>query len=119
MTDSVKRHEHASEQRMRFGAWNNAVWCDTVCRTNGIAGEVTPHAWLSARRTPALYPHAITLSPAVAPDEVLAGIDCSRWCSVKDSFADLDLADASFTVLFNARWIYRPAGLAAPAGYEG
>ncbi|MFD5494044.1 hypothetical protein ACFWH4_14240 [Streptomyces sp. NPDC127091] len=35
--------------------------------------------------------------------------------SVKDSFADLDLTEAGFRVLFEAQWIHRPARAPAPA----
>ena len=118
MTDRTKPQEHDLGDRVRLAARNNAEWCDTVCRAHGTAGEFTPHAWLSARRTPALYPDAVTLSPAVLPDQVLAGIDSSRGSSIKDSFADLDLTAAGFTVLFDAHWIYRPAASVAPAGSE-
>jgi hypothetical protein len=118
MTDRTKRQKHDSGDHVRLAARNNAEWCDTVCRANGTAGAFTPHAWLSARRTPTLYPDAVTLTPAVLPDQVLAGIDGSRGSSIKDSFADLDLTAAGFTVLFDARWIYRPAASAAPTGSQ-
>ena len=118
MTDRTRRQEHDSGDRVRLAARNNAEWCDTVCRAHGIAGVFTPHAWLSARRTPALYPDAVTLGPAALPDQVLAGIDSSRGSSIKDSFASLDLSAAGFTVLFDARWIYRPAASVAPTGSQ-
>lgn len=36
-------------------------------------------------------------------------------CSIKDSFARLDLAAYGFRELFSAQWIHRPAGLSAPS----
>jgi hypothetical protein len=36
-------------------------------------------------------------------------------CSVKDSFATLDLTSHGFVELFTAQWILRPPGLPAPA----
>ncbi len=72
-------------------------------------------AWTSATRTPPFYPDAVTLSPAVAAAGVLARIDATAGCSVKDSFASLDLSAHGFRVLFDAEWIVRPSGAAAPA----
>jgi hypothetical protein len=70
-----------------------------------------PDAWTSGRRTPPLYPDAVTLDRGAAADRLLAGVDtASPGCSVKDSFAVLDLAPAGFGLLFEAQWIHRPAG---------
>jgi hypothetical protein len=105
---------HAQATRAQLGAWNNAAWCDAICRAHGIPGRFTPRAWLNPRRTPPLYPDAITLAPDASAEEVLAAIDTSAGCSVKDSFASLDLTPAGFTVLFDAEWIYRPGELRPP-----
>jgi hypothetical protein len=105
---------------VRNAALDNARWCDAVCRAHGIPGVFTADCWTSARRTPPLYPDAVTLTERASKDEVLARIDTgSPGCSVKDSFASLDLSGAGFTVLFEARWIHRPAGLTAPAPVDG
>jgi len=42
-------------------------------------------------------------------DVVLSGIDDRPGCSVKDSFADVELRDRGFVVLFEARWLARRA----------
>ncbi|MEV6751207.1 hypothetical protein [Streptomyces sp. NPDC051214] len=98
-------------------ARNNAEWCDAVCRAHGVPGEFGAGVWSSARRTPPLYPDAVSLTPGIAPDDLLARIDtASPGCSVKDSFACLDLEPWGFEVLFEAQWIHRPAG-AAPVGH--
>ncbi len=73
-------------------------------------------AWASAHRTPPLYPDAVTLTPEASAAELLPRVDTrSPGCSVKDSFARLNLASAGFEVLFEAQWIHRPAGATAPA----
>lgn len=96
-------------------ARNNAEWCDAVCRAHGLAGEFGAGAWSSARRTPPLYPDAVSLTPGISPGDLVARIDtASPGCSVKDSFACLDLEPLGFEVLFEAQWIHRPAG-EAPA----
>jgi hypothetical protein len=95
-------------------ARNNAEWCAAMSRAHGLAGEFTAQAWASPSRTPPYYPDAVTLVPGADPDALTARIDTTApGASVKDSFADLDLGAAGFRVLFEARWIHRPA--TAPA----
>lgn len=97
---------------MSAAARNNAGLCDSVCRTHGLQGDFGADAWSSSRRTPLLYPDAVTLRSDASAEEVLARIDrTGPGASVKDSFACLDLSRFGFTVLFEARWIYRPAEL--------
>lgn len=71
--------------------------------------------WCSTGRTPPYYPDAITLDPEAVQTDFLPEIDtASPGCSIKDSFAALDLTSDGFVELFTAQWIHRPAGL--PAG---
>jgi hypothetical protein len=63
--------------------------------------------WFAARRSPPLYPDAVTLRPGIAPGDLLQPIDDGPGCSLKDSFADLDLAPLGFEELFSASWIAR------------
>ncbi|WP_371750034.1 hypothetical protein OG302_06770 [Streptomyces sp. NBC_01283] len=101
---------------VRAAARNNAEWCDAVCRAHGLPGEFGAGVWSSARRTPPLYPDAATLTAGADARDVVSRIDtASPGCSVKDSFADLDLEPWGFEVLFEAQWIHRPAG-EAPGG---
>lgn len=75
-----------------------------------------PDRWLALRRSPPFYPDAVSLTER--PRDILAGIDLSPGCSVKDSFATLDLAPAGFEVLFDAEWIYRePVESPGPSRY--
>ncbi|MEV6396745.1 hypothetical protein AB0M39_18485 [Streptomyces sp. NPDC051907] len=105
---------------VRTAARNNAEWCDAMCRSHGLPGAFGDRAWTSARRTPMLYPDAVTLAADASQRDVVDGIDTSApGCSVKDSFASLDLADDGFEVLFEAEWLYRPATLAAPMAPRG
>ncbi|MGW3657588.1 hypothetical protein ACWD6R_18725 [Streptomyces sp. NPDC005151] len=97
-------------------ARNNADWCASVCWSHGILGTFGKTAWWSSRRTPPYYPDAVTLHHDAVPPDFLAEIDtASPGCSIKDSFATLDLTSSGFVELFNAQWIHRPAGLPAPA----
>ncbi|MFD3725503.1 hypothetical protein [Streptomyces sp. NPDC058671] len=101
---------------------NNAAWCQAVCAAHGHPGTFGPRAWTSARRTPLYYPDAVTLTEDADATDVLTGIDrTTPGASVKDSYARLDLAAEGFRLLFEARWIHRPAGLPrppAPAGWH-
>jgi hypothetical protein len=97
---------------------DNAAWCDLVCRTHGIGTRVTAQAWTADRRTPMYYPDAVTLVPELDVGELLGRIDRSPGCSIKDSYATLDLAGEGFQVLFEAEWIYRSAAPADSQAWE-
>ena len=79
-----------------------------VCRSHGIGTARDEAAWVALRRSPPLYPDAVTLRESATAGEVLRRLDGSAGCSVKDSFAALDLAPDGFEVLFEAEWIHRP-----------
>ncbi|MFF4874585.1 hypothetical protein [Micromonospora sp. NPDC000668] len=89
-------------------ARDNAEWCDVVCGTHGLTGRIDADAWSVPRRSPPWYPDAVTLRPGVDAGALLARIDAGSGASVKDSFADLDLTEHGFRVLFDAQWIHRP-----------
>ncbi|NEB81063.1 hypothetical protein G3I40_38530 [Streptomyces sp. SID14478] len=102
------------ESLIRAAARDNAHWCAAMCRVHGVQGEFGSDAWTAPRRTPLRYPDAVTLAPGTRASALVPRIDTTMpGATVKDSFADLALADHGFTVLFEARWIHRPAG--APA----
>ncbi|MGW0748853.1 hypothetical protein [Streptomyces sp. NPDC002587] len=106
-----------TEELLLAAARNNAEWCDAVVRGHGPAGAFAPGAWTSAHRTPPLYPDAVSLAPGAPAAGLVAAIDTDGpGCSVKDSFADLDLAAHGFEVLFEAQWIHRPAGAPQATG---
>jgi hypothetical protein len=54
----------------------------------------------------------VTLDPAATAADVLPFVDGSAGCSVKDSFATLELP--GFSVLFEARWIACDPGVPEP-----
>ncbi len=97
-------------------ARNNAEWCDIVCATHGRPGTFGADAWSTPRRAPRLYPDAVTLDPAATAVDLLARIDASAGCSIKDSFATLDLASHGLHVLFAAEWIWCAPGSSDTAG---
>ncbi|MFB7932575.1 hypothetical protein ACFC4C_26080 [Streptomyces sp. NPDC056039] len=86
-----------------------------MCRAHGVVGGFGGDAWAAPVRTPLYYPDAVTLEPGADVGALVARIDTvSPGASVKDGFADLELAEAGFRVLFEAWWIHRPAGASAP-----
>jgi len=85
-------------------ALDNAHWCDCVVGAHGGTGTFRADAWTSRRRTPNGYPDAVTLRPD-ANAALLEAVDSGPGCSVKDSFALLDLERCGFEVLFEAQWI--------------
>jgi len=95
------------DARAALAARNNAAWCDVVCRAHGITTSFDPNVWVALRRSPPMYPDAVTLSEHVSAGDVLRRVDSSRGCSIKDSFGSLDLARDGFGLLFDAEWIHR------------
>ncbi|MEU8586382.1 hypothetical protein AB0C59_05145 [Streptomyces sp. NPDC048664] len=99
----------SKQSMVRAAARDNAEWCAVMSRAHGVAGEFLEQAWAAPARTPPYYPDAVTLAPGADPAALLARIDTAApGASVKDSFADLDLTQAGFRVLFDAQWIHRP-----------
>ncbi|MGW7411500.1 hypothetical protein [Streptomyces sp. NPDC054863] len=97
-------------------ARNNAEWCTAMGRAHGSAGGFGADAWAAPSRTPLFYPDAVTLVPGAERAALVSRIDTvAPGASVKDSFADLDLTEAGFQVLFEAQWIHRPASAPAVA----
>lgn len=98
-------------------AHNNALWCDLVCSTHGSKGEFCDAYWQSQGPAPRFYPNLVTLQKDAAAvvvqlkkiQQETASQPRSSW-SVKDSFNLLDLQPLGFQRLFEAEWIYRPAG---------
>jgi hypothetical protein len=102
--------------RLTAAVHDNASWCEFICAAAGRPGRFDPDAWVNPVRTPSGYPDAITLCRGASAEAILARIDGSAGCSVKDSFADLELGVYGFDVLIDASWLWRPAGPAGGAG---
>ena len=105
-------------------ARNNAIWCDTVCRVHGAAGEFHADVWFNRNPVPRFYPNVVTLSnqrPAAAQlahvQELIAAILPDHW-AIKDSFAELDLAALAFQLLFEATWLWRVPSAPLPNAHD-
>lgn len=87
-----------------------------MSRSHGSASTFGAQAWTAPARTPLYYPDAVTLVPGAELSAVANVIDTTMpGASVKDSFADLDLVEVGFQVLFEGQWIHRPASAPATA----
>ncbi len=100
-------------------AFNNAAWCDALCRAHGASGEFQACAWLNRRPAPRFYPNLVTLTPRrpaaqLALIEELAAARLPPGWAVKDSFGELELAALGFRLLFTASWLWRAPARAAP-----
>ena len=107
-----------NQQQLKQAVFNNAQWCNAVCRAHGSAGEFRESIWLHPGKVPPFYPNLITLD-AKSADTQLAVLQAmaadglpSGW-AVKDSFAALDLEPQGFLNVAEAQWICR-TGLSSP-----
>jgi hypothetical protein len=92
-------------------AYNNAMWCDTVCRAHDRPGEFHETLWFTRLGTPRFYPDAVTIAGVeAAPVQLdaiadLIGSTRQREWFVKDSFQSLHLNSLGFEPLFDAEWV--------------
>ncbi len=106
--------------RREQAAYNNAIWCDMVCRAHGIPGTFQSQIWLNPQPVPPYYPNAVTLSGQAGIAEQLTAIHdlinggALTDLAVKDSFALLDLAPLGFASLFEATWFWREPTASKP-----
>lgn len=104
-----------SNHSLLLTAYNNAIWCDTICRSHNVMGEFHEAFWMSQYQTPMYYPNLVTLLPTatlINDQNALAELLTMKreyTLSIKDSFAVLDLTPFRFSELFQAQWIFRQA----------
>ena len=103
-----------STDRQTLAARNNALWCDAVARSHGVTGTFDEMAWACPTRTPPYYPDVVTLSPEAEEYDLLARIDGSDGCSVKDSWDRLDLSLEDFARIVVGEWVWLDPTTALP-----
>lgn len=104
---------------LRSAVWNNAIWCDAVCRAHGTPGEFLTGAWVCRAPAPPFYPNIVTLAgkedtAALGYVQELLDQGLPGGWGVKDSFGSLDLSEYGFERLFEAEWIHKPGGSPPP-----
>jgi hypothetical protein len=106
----------STSERIALACRNNALWCDLVARSHGIRGTTDEQAWAAPTRTPPYYPDAVTLSPGAEEYALLARVDDSDGCSIKDSWSRLDLSLEDFARIVVGEWVWLDASTAVPSG---
>jgi hypothetical protein len=113
-----------NRQLCTAAARNNATWCDAMAHLHGAAGEFVAATWINRPPAPRFYPNLVTLEGPhgvrahhAALAQLMQSPPAPEW-AVKDSFAALDLDRMGFDLLFEARWIHRPAGAFGAAGAQ-
>ena len=89
--------------RTEQAARNNAIWCDTVCRTHGTPGEFSDALWLNRHPMPRFYSNAVTLSDQQAAAAQLAHLRALVPCLA-----------SSLAVYSGGNWPLRGAYAGAP-----
>ncbi len=95
------------DPRLRVAVDSSLAWYDALCALHGVACVVEDGLWAAAAPPPPLHSAVKTVEPGVDPARVSAR--ARGLGGVADSFGDLDLAGHGFDLLFEARWIHRPA----------
>lgn len=98
--------------RVEQAVYNNALWCDAVCRAHGGITEMTEHVWFNRVNSPPFYPNVDTLTEEDRAAQMgviqsLMESPLAGGWGVKDSFCTLDLVPLGFRPLFEAQWIWR------------
>ena len=97
---------------------NNIEWCEFVANSHGIANERLTNAWRATISMPPFYPNVISSVAATDSKELsLLADGLPEKCGWKDCFADLDLSEYGFSILFDAHW-YALSGNADNPGYS-
>ena len=102
------------EGRVRAAVFNNAVWCDSVCRALDCDTDFVDGLWINLSPSPPFYSNAITLTRDDRDAQMrrigrLADEGLPAGWSVKDAFNALDLTPLGFHILFEADWLALPA----------
>lgn len=95
---------------------NNAEWCELVAHSHGVHSQWLGQAWSTTTRMPPFYPNVVSIESGIKK-ETVAGIaaELPENCAWKDSFAELELGEYGFKVLFEANWIVLTDSLSSEA----
>jgi len=85
---------------------NNAEWCELVAHSHGAHGQWLGQAWRTTIRMPPFYPNAVSIESGIQKETVADIVaELPENCAWKDSFAELELAEYGFKVLYEANWL--------------
>jgi hypothetical protein len=102
------------DPRLRTAVDASAAWYLDMFALHEIETATEQGLWRARGPTPPLHSAAKTLVPGVREPDVLAAVAPYDTCTVADSFGDLDLAPAGFSVLIDATWLRHEPLTGAP-----
>jgi hypothetical protein len=85
------------------------AWYELTYGLHGKRFRTTDDLWIGQDPPPPWHSGALTLRPGLAPGPVAETLGAEFDTSVADNFADLDLSDHGFVILFEATWIHADA----------
>ncbi len=94
---------------LRVAVDDNIAWCSRVCSAHGSNEMRSAGAWANLAVSPSFYPNIITSGYGVRDEieklvpKVRLSNQARRW-GIKDSFADLDLAEQGFEPIVTGSW---------------
>lgn len=100
------------QRRAAIGA--SRAWYELTYGLHGKRFRTVDGLWLAQDPPPPWHSGALTLRPGLPPGRVAETVGEGDGSGVADNFADVDLGDHGFVILFEATWIRAPAPRTAP-----
>jgi hypothetical protein len=100
------------DSRQELAVLNNVYWYRAMFQAHRLACAFDDLMWSSTASPPPFHSNLVVLSPAVDMRRVREQLDTlertlsAAGFSMKDSFANLDLAACGYEVLLEAKWIW-------------
>jgi hypothetical protein len=99
------------DPRQELAILNNVYWYQAMFRAHRLASACDDLMWSSEASPPPFHSNLVVLSPAVDMRRIRERLNplehtLAAGFSMKDSFANLDLAASGYEVLFEANWIW-------------
>ena len=97
------------DDRLASAVAASAAWYAAIFKLHKVAFGQEAGLWAAQAPPPPLHSAVKTLRPGIDTDRVLAALRRAGTGGVADSFGDLPLDEANFTLLFESSWIFRRA----------
>ncbi|WP_245484632.1 hypothetical protein [Rhizobium ruizarguesonis] len=110
-------------QLLQIAVEDNVAWCCRICSAHGSNETRRSEAWANFGISPPFYPNIITRQKGVQKEvddltrKVREANKSTKW-GIKDSFADLTLADQGFERLLVGRWYGGSLSKGTPTGWK-
>jgi hypothetical protein len=97
------------DDRLTQAVAASAAWYAAIFRLHKVAFGQAGGLWAAHAPPPPLHSAVKTMRPGIETERVLAAQRRAGAGGVADSFGDLPLDTANFTLLFESSWIFREA----------